>query len=79
MLKNNNEMMSEGIGKMARADNLLHENFKKLLKANKTLHVRGQFAAIQEYVAFYMWATSNADKAPFLAVAPAPYLPPQDF
>mgnify|MGYP003352158602 CR=1 FL=1 len=53
-------MMNEGINKMSRVDNLVYENFKKLLKSNKTLHVKGQFAAIQEYIAFYMWVSNNA-------------------
>ena len=60
VIKNNIEMMNEGISKISRVDNLLYENLKKLLKANKTLHVKGQFAALQEYIAFYLWATNNA-------------------
>ena len=47
VIKNNIEMMNEGINKISRIDNLLYENLKKLLKANKTLHVKGQFAALQ--------------------------------
>lgn len=71
--------MGEAITKVSKHDNLLYENLKKIMKANKTLHVKGQFAAIQEYFAFFMYATERAGKAPFLAIAPAPYLPPQDF
>lgn len=79
VIKNNNEMMAESINKVSRADNLMYENLKKLLKANKTLHVKGQFAAIQEYFAFFMCASGLSEKALFLSVAPSPYLPEQTF
>lgn len=39
--------MSDTITKVTKADNLLYENMKKIIKANKTLHVKGQFSAIQ--------------------------------
>ena len=39
--------MSEAILKISKADINLYENLKKITKANKTLHVKGQFAAIQ--------------------------------
>ena len=57
-MKNNNEIMSEGIIKVSRADNLVYENLKKLIKNNQTLHVKGQFIAIQEYFAFYLCSSN---------------------
>ena len=39
--------MNETIAKISKADNLLCENLKKITKANKALHVKSQFAAIQ--------------------------------
>ena len=72
-------MVTESIQKVSRIDNLVYENLKKLMKSNKTLHVKGQFSAIQEYFAFFICASDFSEKAPFLAVAPAPYLPEQEF
>ena len=39
--------MADTITKVSKADNLLDENLKKIMKANKTLHVKGQFQAVQ--------------------------------
>ena len=38
--------MMEAIGKVAKNDNLLFENLKKIMKANKSMHVHSQFSAI---------------------------------
>ena len=45
------------------------------MKANKSGRIKEQFSAIREYFAFYICASGYAEKAPFLAIAPAPYLP----
>lgn len=71
--------MSDSITKVSKADDLFYENLKKISKANKTLHVKGQFTAIQEYFAFFLHLSNKASLAPFLSVAPPPYLPAQDF
>ena len=68
-------MLLETIKKVAQLDNLVSENLKRLMKANKTMHITAQFRAILEYFAFYLCSSDNSKKAPFLAVAPAPYLP----
>jgi hypothetical protein len=54
---------------------LFYENIKKILKNNKTLHVSGQLSLLLEYFAFFLNASGFAYKIPFLAIAPAPYLP----
>lgn len=38
--------MSDSITKISKADDLFYENLRKITKANKTLHVKGQFTAI---------------------------------
>ena len=79
VLRNNNEMVGEAISKVSRIDQKVYEMVKKLSKANKTRKVDDQFSAIREYFAIYLCESGNADRAPFLAVAPAPYLFEQPF
>ena len=71
--------MMEAIIKLSKYENLFYENLKRMMKANKTMHVHGQLSAILEYFAYFINGLDRNDKLPFLAVAPAPFLPELEF
>ena len=72
-------MINEAIMKVAKIDNAFYEAFKKLTKLNKTLDTNVQFSAVQELIAYFLCETNKNSIAPFMSIAPAPYLPPQEF
>ena len=76
-VKNNNEIMSEAIHKIAKGDNLLSENLKKMMKMSKGIQVREHLNKILSYYAFFLCAAQRDHKIPFLAVAPSPFLQKQ--
>lgn len=45
-VKNNNDVLLEAIYKLAKNDNLLYENLKKMMKLTKGMQVREHFKTI---------------------------------
>ena len=76
MLKDNNEILSDTINKLARQDELFFDSLKKFIRNSHKFTLQQNFYYVLEYFALFLNLCELDHRIPFLAVAPNPYLPP---
>ena len=75
-LRHNNVIILDSLQKFSTADEVFYENLTHIVKVISRASLEQTFYSLLEYFAFYLCVSELDHMAPFLAVAPNPYLSP---